>query len=44
VTGLVRYRGAVTRGPPITGETDLGPFEAWVDLAPGVEVTVPLGE
>lgn len=28
----------------LTGETDLGPFEAWVDLAPGVEVTVPLGE
>lgn len=28
----------------LTGETDLGPFELWVDLAPGVEVVVPLGE
>jgi hypothetical protein len=28
----------------LTGETDLGPFEAWVDLAPGVEVTIPLEE
>jgi len=28
----------------LTGETDLGPFEVPVDLTPGVEVTVPLGE
>lgn len=28
----------------LMGETDLGPFEAWVDLTPGVEVFVPLGD